>query len=98
MLRAKTGTNQGYRDAWFIGFTAHYVTGVWFGNDDFSEMNKVTGGLLPAGAWNVLCDDSRLAWQVAADVPLTSVPTMSDCAGLSRPPIELAIESTTTCS
>lgn len=47
----KTGTNQSYRDAWFIGYTAHYVTGVWFGNDDFTPMNKVTGGLLPAAAW-----------------------------------------------
>ncbi len=25
----KTGTNQSYRDAWYIGFTAHNVTGVW---------------------------------------------------------------------
>jgi penicillin-binding protein 1A len=47
----KTGTNQGYRDAWYIGFTAHYVTGVWYGNDDFHPMNKVTGGLLPAATW-----------------------------------------------
>ena len=47
----KTGTNQSYRDAWFIGFTAHYVTGVWYGNDDFTPMKQVTGGLLPAGTW-----------------------------------------------
>ena len=47
----KTGTNQSYRDAWYIGFTAHYVTGVWFGNDDFSPMNEVTGGLIPAPIW-----------------------------------------------
>ncbi|MBC8036282.1 MAG: hypothetical protein H7X89_03590, partial [Rhizobiales bacterium] len=47
----KTGTNQGYRDAWYVGFTAHNVTGVWFGNDDFTPMNKVTGGLLPAPTW-----------------------------------------------
>ncbi len=47
----KTGTNQGYRDAWYIGFTAHNVTGVWFGNDDFSPMNEVTGGLIPAPTW-----------------------------------------------
>jgi penicillin-binding protein 1A len=47
----KTGTNQSYRDAWYIGFTAHNVTGVWVGNDDFTEMNKVTGGLIPAPAW-----------------------------------------------
>jgi penicillin-binding protein 1A len=47
----KTGTNQGYRDAWYLGFTAHYVTGVWFGNDDFSPMERVTGGLIPAPTW-----------------------------------------------
>jgi penicillin-binding protein 1A len=48
----KTGTNQSYRDAWFIGYTAHYVTGVWYGNDDFTPMKNVTGGLLPAGTWH----------------------------------------------
>ncbi len=47
----KTGTNQSYRDAWYIGFTAHNVTGVWVGNDDFSPMEKVTGGMIPAPAW-----------------------------------------------
>ncbi len=47
----KTGTTQSYRDAWFVGFTAHYVTGVWFGNDNYSEMNRVTGGSLPAMTW-----------------------------------------------
>ena len=47
----KTGTNQSYRDAWYVGFTAHNVTGVWFGNDDFTPMNRVTGGLLPAPTW-----------------------------------------------
>ncbi len=47
----KTGTNQSYRDAWYIGFTANNVTGVWFGNDDFTMMNEVTGGLLPAPTW-----------------------------------------------
>src|SRR2546429_9992983 len=30
----KTGTSQEYRDAWFIGYTGHLVTGVWLGNDD----------------------------------------------------------------
>ncbi len=47
----KTGTNQSYRDAWYVGFTGHNVTGVWFGNDDFTPMNEVTGGLLPAPVW-----------------------------------------------
>lgn len=47
----KTGTSQSFRDAWFIGYTAHMTTGVWFGNDDNTPMNKVTGGSLPAIAW-----------------------------------------------
>jgi penicillin-binding protein 1A len=47
----KTGTTQEYRDAWFIGYTADLVAGVWLGNDDDTPMNKVTGGSLPAAAW-----------------------------------------------
>ena len=48
----KTGTSQDYRNAWFIGFTADLVTGVWFGNDDNSPMKRVTGGMLPARTWH----------------------------------------------
>jgi penicillin-binding protein 1A len=47
----KTGTSQDFRDAWFIGFTADYTTGVWMGNDDNTPMAKITGGLLPVDAW-----------------------------------------------
>jgi penicillin-binding protein 1A len=47
----KTGTTQDFRDAWFIGYTADLVTGVWFGNDDNTPMNKVVGGALPAETW-----------------------------------------------
>jgi penicillin-binding protein 1A len=56
----KTGTNQSYRDAWFVGFTAHNVTGVWVGNDDFSPMEKVTGGLIPAPTWKKIMDVAEL--------------------------------------
>ncbi len=48
----KTGTSSGPRDVWFVGFTGQYVTGVWFGNDDFSEMAAgTTGGHLAAPTW-----------------------------------------------
>ena len=47
----KTGTSQEFRDAWFMGFTAELVTGVWVGNDDGKPMDKVTGGSLPALIW-----------------------------------------------
>ena len=47
----KTGTTQAARDAWFIGFTADYVTGVWLGYDDNTPLKGVTGGGLPAEIW-----------------------------------------------
>lgn len=47
----KTGTSQNWRDAWFVGFTPDYVTGVWVGNDDEKPMNKVVGGDIPASIW-----------------------------------------------
>lgn len=47
----KTGTSQNFRDALFVGHTAHLVTGIWFGNDDNSPTKKLTGGSLPASAW-----------------------------------------------
>jgi penicillin-binding protein 1A len=48
----KTGTTQSFRDAWFVGYTAYYVGGVWIGNDNGQRMQKVTGGTLPAKLWH----------------------------------------------
>jgi penicillin-binding protein 1A len=48
----KTGTSQDFRDAWFVGYTAHLVTGVWLGNDDSSPTRKMTGGGLPVEIWS----------------------------------------------
>lgn len=47
----KTGTTQDFRDAWFVGYTAHLTAGVWAGNDQGTLMNKVAGGSLPAEIW-----------------------------------------------
>jgi penicillin-binding protein 1A len=60
-VAGKTGTNANFRDAWFLGFTAHHVTGVWVGNDDNTSMdgsraNAVTGGRVPAPAWKRIMD------------------------------------------
>lgn len=48
----KTGTTNAYRDAWFVGFTGNLVCGVWYGNDDYSPTNRMTGGSLPAMTWH----------------------------------------------
>jgi len=49
----KTGTTQDFRDAWFVGFTADLVCGVWIGNDNNAPMRKATGGTLPARIFHV---------------------------------------------
>ena len=50
-VAGKTGTTQAARDAWFVGFSAEYVTGVWMGYDDNTPLTGVTGGGLPAEIW-----------------------------------------------
>jgi penicillin-binding protein 1A len=52
-IAGKTGTTSDYRDAWFIGFTPNLLCGVWVGNDDNSQMFKVTGGWIPAQIWQM---------------------------------------------
>jgi penicillin-binding protein 1A len=51
-VAGKTGTTNGYKDAWFVGFTGNLVASVWYGNDDSSPMNEMTGGTLPAMTWH----------------------------------------------
>jgi penicillin-binding protein 1A len=63
----KTGTSQDFRDAWFIGYTADVVTGVWLGNDDNSPTRKTTGGGLPVEVWTRFM---KAAHQGVAAVPL----------------------------
>jgi len=63
----KTGTSQDFRDAWFIGYTANLVTGVWLGNDDNSPTKKATGGGLPVEVWTRFM---KAAHQGVTPVPL----------------------------
>ncbi len=55
----KTGTSQEFRDAWFVGYTADLVAGVWLGNDDGTSMRKVTGGGHPAHTWKVFMSQAH---------------------------------------
>jgi penicillin-binding protein 1A len=63
----KTGTSQDFRDAWFIGYTASLVTGVWLGNDDNSPTKHATGGGLPVEVWTRFM---RAALQNVTPAPL----------------------------
>ena len=51
-VAGKTGTTNGYKDAWFVGYTGNLVASVWYGNDDSTPMNDMTGGTLPAMTWH----------------------------------------------
>ena len=64
----KTGTSQEFRDAWFIGYTSHLVTGVWLGNDDGTPTKHVTGGGLPVEIW------SRFMRGAHQGVPVADLP------------------------
>src|SRR5499427_413900 len=48
----KTGTTNAYRDAWFVGYTGNFTCAIWYGNDDYSPTNRMTGGSLPAQTWH----------------------------------------------
>lgn len=74
----KTGTSQDYRDAWFIGYTANLVTGVWLGNDDNSPTKKATGGGLPVEVW------SRFMRTAHEGVPVAALPNAQATWGLSN--------------
>jgi penicillin-binding protein 1A len=82
-IAGKTGTSQDYRDAWFVGFSADYVCGVWIGNDGGAPMKKATGGGLPARIFKAFMTDAErglppqpLAGMVliAADEPPPELP------------------------
>jgi penicillin-binding protein 1A len=51
-VAGKTGTTSDFHDAWFVGFTADYTTGVWMGNDDNKPMKHVSGGTFPTQLWH----------------------------------------------
>ncbi len=52
-VAAKTGTTNDYRDAWTVGYTPSLVTGVWVGNNDFSEMKRgADGSIVAAPIWH----------------------------------------------
>lgn len=84
-VAGKTGTTTSARDAWFIGFTADYVAGVWMGYDDNSPLSGVTGGGLPAEIWRLTMEE------VHEGIPPRPLP-MIDPAQEARP--EEVIEET----
>ena len=93
----KTGTSQDFRDAWFIGYTGHLVTGVWLGNDDSSPTRKATGGGLPVEIWSRFMKPAHQGVPVAALPELDSggfsIATILAPGGAPVPPAPIGVSS-----
>jgi penicillin-binding protein 1A len=94
----KTGTSQDFRDAWFIGYTANLVTGVWLGNDDNSPTKKATGGGLPVEVWTRFMRAAHQGVAVAAvpnSQPRGFFSNLMQAASQAAPPIATPVPAGT---
>ena len=71
----KTGTTNAYRDAWFMGYTGNLVCGIWFGNDDYSPLNRMTGGSLPAMTWHNIMEYAHQGMELK-QLPGVAIPNV----------------------
>jgi len=79
----KTGTTQDFHDAWFVGFTADLVCGVWVGNDNNAPMTKATGGTLPAHLFHSFMSDAEQGLPVR---PLVGAALVADAVPAADQP------------
>ena len=84
----KTGTTDNYTDAWFVGYTPHLVTGVWFGMDKPAPiMNRGFAAVVAVPAWaefmkQATANDAADWFQAPADVEKVTICRLS---GQRRP-------------
>ncbi len=88
----KTGTSQAYRDAWYVGFTGNYTTAVWFGNDDFTPMNNMTGGALSAMTFKQLMDYAHQGMELR---PIPGIQNPLPTGARPQPSAQVAAASAT---
>ena len=82
----KTGTTQDSHDAWFVGFTADLVCGVWVGNDNSKPMHKAgaltaTGGGVPAHMFHAFMEDAEQGMPVK---PLAGANLVADAGAQTQ--------------
>jgi penicillin-binding protein 1A len=87
----KTGTTNAYRDAWFMGYTGNFVCGIWFGNDDYSSTNRMTGGALPAMTWHTIMEYAHQGAEIkqlpgVVVPPTRQQPAVTDAKSKSNEP------------
>lgn len=71
-VAGKTGTSEGARDLWFIGYIPQFVAGVWLGNDN----NAPTWGSSGTAAylWN------EVMRELLVDIPVEKFPELPNLA------------------
>lgn len=78
----KTGTTNGQRDAWFLGFTPDLIAGVWVGYDRDKTLGRnETGGRVAAPIWQHFMQDAL------SEAPVRDFPVP---AGIVVVPIQAA--------
>jgi penicillin-binding protein 1A len=87
----KTGTTNAYRDAWYVGFTGNLVAGIWYGNDDYTSTNNMTGGSLPAMTWKEIMSFAHTGIELRAipGVPGSGVNTTPSQAVATTDPASI---------
>lgn len=78
-LAGKTGTTQDSHDAWFVGYSPRYVTGVWVGFDDQRNLERgETGANIALPIWirymrSMLKDNPSEEFPMPEGVALVSI-------------------------
>ena len=93
----KTGTTQGWSDAWFVGFTPQIAAGVWFGVDDYQvSLGKGQDGSKAAlPSWAQFMRDShktldlpRVNFQKPSGIIVSEICSVSKMGSRKSCPIE----------
>jgi len=101
-ISGKTGTTNGSTNAWFNAFTGNLVGSVWFGNDDNSPTNGMTGGTLPAQSWHDIMVyahqglDPKPPYGVAPAPPAPAAAAAAAAAASDSEPREVALPTRST--
>ena len=83
-IAGKTGTTNGGRDAWFVGFSARLCASVWVGYDDRKPVKDGSGATFALPIW---ADFMRAALDRVAVLPLPRLPHVMD-AGMEPIPLD----------
>jgi penicillin-binding protein 1C len=76
-VAVKTGTSEGYRDNWTVGYTREVTVGVWVGNFDRAPLRNSSGvtGAGPIFHGVMLAAERRVAGHIDSQVALAEAPS-----------------------